>query len=181
MPERPTGTVTFLFTDIEGSTQLWERHAAWMATAHARHEAILREAIAQHGGWAYKQIGDAFQAAFQTAPAALAAEGAAQQALAAEPWGEPEPLRVRMALHRGTAEERADGRALGPGIGQGGRSPARKPADLTERLPAGFRARPRTTGFAPRRRHRGAALDTGRAQWGSHGPPAGAAPATALK
>ena len=108
MPERPTGTVTFLFTDIEGSTQLWERHAAWMAAAHARHEAILRAAIAAHGGWAYKQIGDAFQAAFQTAPAALAAAVAAQQALAAEPWGEPGPLRVRMALHSGVAEERAD-------------------------------------------------------------------------
>src|SRR6476469_708950 len=108
MAERPTGTVTFVFTDIEGSTQLWERHAAWMAAAHARHEAILREAIAAHGGWAYKQIGDAFQAAFQTAPAALAAAVAAQQALAAEPWGEPGPLRVRMALHSGTAEERAD-------------------------------------------------------------------------
>ena len=55
--------------------------------ALARHEAILRAAIAAHGGWAYKQIGDAFQAAFQTAPAALAAAVAAQQALAAEPWG----------------------------------------------------------------------------------------------
>jgi predicted ATPase/class 3 adenylate cyclase len=108
MNTHPTGTVTFLFTDIEGSTERWERHAAWMAAAHARHEAILRDAIAAHGGWAYKQIGDAFQAAFQTAPAALAASVAAQQALAAEPWGEPGPLRVRMALHSGAAEERAD-------------------------------------------------------------------------
>jgi predicted ATPase/class 3 adenylate cyclase len=108
MAERPTGTVTFLFTDVEGSTARWERHSAWMAAAHARHEAILREAIAAHGGWAYKQIGDAFQAAFQTAPAALAAAVAAQQALAGESWGEPGPLRVRMALHSGTAEERAD-------------------------------------------------------------------------
>jgi len=108
MTTHPTGTVTFLFTDIEGSTQRWERHGAWMAGAHARHEAILREAIAAHGGWAYKQIGDAFQAAFQTAPAALAAAVAAQQALAAEPWGELGPLRVRMALHSGTAEERVD-------------------------------------------------------------------------
>jgi class 3 adenylate cyclase len=108
MNTHPTGTVTFLFTDIEGSTERWERHGAWMAAAHARHEAILREAIAAHGGWAYKQIGDAFQAAFQTAPAALAASVAAQQALAAEPWGEPGPLRVRMALHSGAAEERAD-------------------------------------------------------------------------
>src|SRR6476469_5497569 len=108
MVTTPTGTVTFLFTDVEGSTARWERHGAWMATAHARQEALLREAIAARGGWAYKQIGDAFQAAFQTAPAALAAAVAAQQALAAEAWGAPGPLRVRMALHSGVAEERAD-------------------------------------------------------------------------
>jgi len=109
----PTGTVTFLFTDIEGSTQLWEHHHAWMTQAHARHEAILREAIAAPGGWAYKQIGDAFQGAFQTAPQALAAAVAAQQALAAEPWGGPRPIKVRMALHTGTTQERADD-YLGP-------------------------------------------------------------------
>jgi class 3 adenylate cyclase len=104
---RPTGTITFLFTDVEGSTQLWEHHAAWMEQAHRRHEAILREAIAAHGGWAYKQIGDSFQAAFQTASAALAAAVAAQQSLAAEGWGEPGPLKVRMGLYTGTAEQRA--------------------------------------------------------------------------
>ncbi len=87
MPDHPTGTVTFLFTDVEASTQRWEQHRAWMEQAHARHEAILRAAIAAQGGWAYKQIGDAFQAAFQTAPAALTAAVAAQRALAAEPWG----------------------------------------------------------------------------------------------
>src|SRR5437764_7427199 len=87
MTARPTGTVTFLFTAVEGSTQLWEHHHAWMEAAHRRHEAILRAAIAAEGGWAYKMTGDAFQAAFQTAPAALAAAVAAQQALAAEPWG----------------------------------------------------------------------------------------------
>ena len=107
-PRIPTGTITFLFTDVEASTARWEQHPAWMAAAHARHEAILRAAIAAHGGWAYKQIGDAFQAAFQTAPAACAAAVAAQRALAAEPWGAPGPLTVRMALHTGTAEERAD-------------------------------------------------------------------------
>ena len=108
MAAHPTGTVTFLFTDVEASTQRWEQHPAWMAAAHARHEAILQDAIAAHGGWAYKQIGDAFQAAFQTAPAALAAAVAAQQALAAEAWGDPGPLAIRMALHTGTAEERPD-------------------------------------------------------------------------
>ena len=108
MPDHPSGTITFLFTDVEASTARWEQHPACMAAAHARHEAILRAAIAAHGGWAYKQIGDAFQAAFQTAPAACAAAVAAQRALAAEPWGAPGPLTVRMALHTGTAEERAD-------------------------------------------------------------------------
>src|SRR5690242_16269444 len=109
MQTRPTGTVTFLFTDIEASTRRWEAHPDLMPAAFARQEAILREAIAVHGGWAYKQIGDAFQAAFQTAPAALAAAVAAQQALAAEPWPEAiSPVRVRMALHTGVAEERPD-------------------------------------------------------------------------
>jgi class 3 adenylate cyclase len=109
MAERPTGTITFLFTDVQGSTQLWEQHAAWMEQAHRRHEAILRAAIAAHGGWAYKQIGDSFQAAFQTAPAALAAAIAAQQGLVAEAWDAPGPIPVRMGLHTGTVEERADG------------------------------------------------------------------------
>src|SRR5436305_6547807 len=109
MQRHPTGTVTFLFTDIEGSTRRWEAHPDLMPAAFARQEAILREAIAAHGGWAYKQIGDAFQAAFQTAPAALVAAVAAQRALAAESWPPGlGPVRVRMALHTGVAEERAD-------------------------------------------------------------------------
>jgi class 3 adenylate cyclase len=105
MPGRPSGTVTFLFTDIEASTGRWEAHPDMMPAAFARQEAILREAVAAHRGWVYKQIGDAFQ----TAPAALAAALAAQRALAAEPWPAAiGPLRVRMALHTGVAEERVD-------------------------------------------------------------------------
>ncbi|HEX6606869.1 MAG TPA: tetratricopeptide repeat protein, partial [Chloroflexia bacterium] len=93
----------------EASTGRWEAHPDLMPAAFARQEAILRAAIAAQEGWAYKQIGDAFQAAFQTAPAALVAALAAQRALAAEPWPEAiGPLRVRMALHTGVAEERAD-------------------------------------------------------------------------
>ena len=106
---RPTGTITFLFTDVQGSTQLWERDPTWMEQAHRRHEAILHEAIAAHGGWAYKQSGASFQAASQPTSPALAAATSAQQALAAEPWGGPGPIRVRMGLHTGTVEERADG------------------------------------------------------------------------
>jgi len=108
MPDRPTGTVTFLFTDIEGSTRLWEHQHDLMQAAFQRHEAILREAIAAHGGYAYKMIGDAFQAAFQTAPDALQAALVAQRALVAEPWGPIGEVRVRMAVHTGTVEERGD-------------------------------------------------------------------------
>src|SRR5262245_15146708 len=105
---RPSGTVTFLFTDIEGSTRLWEQHPDLMPTAFQRQGAILREAIASHGGYAYKMIGDAFQAAFATAPQALAAALAAQHALATEDWGAIESLRVRMALDSGVVDERGD-------------------------------------------------------------------------
>ncbi|MBI4316078.1 MAG: hypothetical protein HY679_09085, partial [Chloroflexi bacterium] len=53
MPEFPTGTVTFLFTDIEGSTRLWERHPEAMKAALARHDALLRQAIEANGGYAF--------------------------------------------------------------------------------------------------------------------------------
>src|SRR4051812_26336476 len=106
MPERPTGTVTFLFTDIEGSTKRWERQPAAMQAALARHDALLRKAIEARGGYVFKTVGDAFCAAFATAPDALAAAIAAQRALHGEPWGEIGPIRVRMALHTGAAQER---------------------------------------------------------------------------
>src|SRR5262245_52819319 len=70
---RPSGTVTFLFSDIEGSTALWEHTPASMRPAMARHNQIVSEAIAAAGGYAYKTIGDAFQVAFATAAQALAA------------------------------------------------------------------------------------------------------------
>ena len=108
MTNHPSGTVTFLFTDIEGSTQLWEQHPDAMKAAYARHESILREAVARHNGYAYKMVGDAFQIAFETAPQALATALDAQRALHAEPWPETGPLRVRMALHAGVTEERGD-------------------------------------------------------------------------
>ena len=69
MPERPTGTITFLFTDIEGSTQLWEQSPEAMRLALARHDTLLRQAIEVHGGHVFKTVGDAFCAAFATAPA----------------------------------------------------------------------------------------------------------------
>ena len=108
MTSHPSGTVTFLFTDIEGSTQLWEQHPDAMKLAYGRHESILRQVVAAHGGYAYKMIGDAFQIAFETAPEALATALNAQRALNTEPWPNNTPLRVRMALHTGVTEERGD-------------------------------------------------------------------------
>jgi predicted ATPase/DNA-binding SARP family transcriptional activator len=116
----PTGTVTFLFTDIEGSTQLWEHHPEAMQRAFSRQESIVREAMAAHEGYVYKMVGDAFQVAFSTAPVALAAAIAAQRVLAAEPWGEIGSLTVRMALHTGVTEERDDD-YVGPALNRAAR------------------------------------------------------------
>lgn len=107
-PIVPTGTVTFLFTDIEGSTSLWEHDPEAMQYAFARQEEIVRQAMADHGGYVYKMVGDAFQVAFSTASAALAAALAAQRGLHAEPWGRVGTVKVRMALHTGVTEERGD-------------------------------------------------------------------------
>jgi len=103
----PTGTVTFLFTDIEGSTQLWEQHPETMQAALARHDTILRDTVETHGGVVVKTTGDGLCAAFTRAPDGLAACLAAQRALQLDVWGVNGPLRVRMALHTGVAEIRA--------------------------------------------------------------------------
>jgi predicted ATPase/class 3 adenylate cyclase len=110
---RPTGTVTFLFTDIEGSTRLWERNPEAMQQALARHDEILRDVIEQHGGYDFKTVGDAFCCAFSTASDALEAALVAQRALLGAKWGDTGPLRVRMTLHTGATEER-DGDYFGP-------------------------------------------------------------------
>ena len=115
MPELPTGTVTFLFTDIEGSTKLWERYPDGMKAALARHGEILRAAIEAHGGYVFKTVGDAFCAAFGTAPEALEATLEFQHALFSEQWGETGALKVRASLHTGAAEER-DGDYYGPPV-----------------------------------------------------------------
>ena len=106
MSELPTGTVTFLFTDLEGSTRLWEEHPDAMRAALARHDEILNAAIAAHGGQVVKTTGDGFHAVFATADAGVASAIDAQVALTEEPWTEIEPLVVRMGLHTGTAELR---------------------------------------------------------------------------
>jgi TolB-like protein len=102
----PTGTVTLLFSDIEGSTRLWETQQPAMRAALTRHDALLRSAIRSHRGHVFKTMGDAFCAAFHTAPDALGAALEAQRALHAEPWPDGARLRVRMALHSGAAEVR---------------------------------------------------------------------------
>jgi class 3 adenylate cyclase len=102
----PRGTVTFLFTDIAGSTQLWERHPQAMGAVLARHEALLREAITAAGGVVFKLVGDAICAAFASSQNAVTAALAAQRALQAEAWAAVGPLGVRLALHTGVVEER---------------------------------------------------------------------------
>src|SRR6266498_2824347 len=104
----PTGTVTFLYTDIEGSTQLWKQHRQTMAAAHARHDQILREAIESNNGYVFQVVGDAFCAAFLTAADAVRAAVKSQMELDAENWGEA-PIRVRMGIHTGKAEVQQDG------------------------------------------------------------------------
>ena len=83
MSSPPTGTVTFLFTDIEGSTKRWEQYPHLMEIALHNHDAILRSAIETNNGYVFKTVGDAFCVAFPTAPQALAATLRAQRALQA--------------------------------------------------------------------------------------------------
>lgn len=104
----PTGTVTFLFTDIEGSTPLYQNFPEAMPRALTRHHEILQRAIEMHNGYVFQIIGDAFCAAFENAADAFNAALDAQRALHAENWRELGSLRVRMGLHTGTAEARDD-------------------------------------------------------------------------
>jgi len=108
MADLPSGTVTFLFTDIEGSARLLQEYPRAMQTSLVRHHAILDQAIKAHNGHIFQIIGDAFCAAFEHAPDALAAALDAQRALQAEPWQETGPLQVRMGLHSGVAEIRGN-------------------------------------------------------------------------
>jgi class 3 adenylate cyclase len=111
----PSGTVTLLFTDVEGSTRLWDAERDAMATALRRHDEILRDAIEQVGGYVFKTVGDSFCAAFSAARAGLDAALAAQRNLAAQTWPTSRPIVVRMGLHAGVCEER-DGDYFGPAV-----------------------------------------------------------------
>jgi len=116
----PSGTVTLLFTDVEGSTRLWDAEREEMAAALRRHDEILREAIGQAGGYVFKTVGDAFCAAFSAARAGLDAALAAQRELAGQAWPTSRPIVVRMGLHVGVCEER-DGDYFGPAVNRAAR------------------------------------------------------------
>ncbi len=100
----PAGTVTFLFTDIEGSTALWEAHGEDMRSALARHDSLMRAAVAERGGVVFKHTGDGLGCAFADAGAAVRAAVDAQVALATEDWAPLDAVRARMGLHTGAAD-----------------------------------------------------------------------------
>jgi predicted ATPase/class 3 adenylate cyclase len=116
----PTGTVTFLFTDIEGSTRLWEAAPNQMRSALASHDAIVRRTIEEHGGHVFSTGGDGFAAAFDRPEQAWGAAVEAQGALTGHAWPEAAPVRVRMAVHTGAAEERG-GDYFGPAVNRAAR------------------------------------------------------------
>jgi predicted ATPase/class 3 adenylate cyclase len=111
----PSGTITFAFTDIEGSTQRWDRNRAAMQAALRRHDELMHAAIADHSGYVFKTIGDAFCAAFGRPEDAVAAMLDVQRALLAEDFAVLDGLPVRVAIHTGTADER-DGDYFGPAV-----------------------------------------------------------------
>src|SRR5215216_3086281 len=107
-PGLPTGTVTFVLTDVEGSTALWEEAPEAMRAALARHDALFEAAVAEHGGVHIRPRGegDSRFAVLASAPNAVAAAVAVQRVLLAEPWPTPRPIKVRIGVHTGEAELR---------------------------------------------------------------------------
>ena len=120
MTSAPTGTVTFLFTDIEGSTRLWDSYPQEMAQAVEIHDQLVRQSMEAHGGHVFSTAGDSFTAAFHRPAEGLAAAIDAQLALAAQKWPGDLSLRVRMALHSGVASER-NGDYFGPALNRAAR------------------------------------------------------------
>src|SRR5437763_14730706 len=101
MPELPSGTVTFLFTDVEGSTRLLKQLRDRYGQVLADHRRILRAAFEKHGGQEIDTQGDAFFVAFRKATDAALAAAAAQRALAEHPWPDGGKCRVRLGIHTG--------------------------------------------------------------------------------
>lgn len=102
----PSGTVAFLFSDVEGSTKLLEQHGRALGDALARHHELFDDAVARHGGVIFETVGDAVYAAFAEPAAAAAAAVEAHRGLAAEDWGAIKRIAVRIALHTGHVERR---------------------------------------------------------------------------
>src|SRR5262245_22100074 len=120
MAQLPSGTVTFLFSDIEASTPLWEQHPEAMKAALARHDAIVRSGIDGSRGVLLKNAGDGVLAVFATAADAVVAAVEVQRMLRKEPWGATGPLLVRIGVHTGEAEERG-GNYFGPVVNRAAR------------------------------------------------------------
>lgn len=112
MGKIPSGTVTFIFTDIEGSTKLAQHHSDKWESLRGRHQEILKSAIETNNGYVFQIIGDAFCAAFHNAGDALQAALQSQINLHNENWGDT-PVRVRMGIHTGKAELQVDGQYYG--------------------------------------------------------------------
>ena len=143
-----SGTVTLVFTDVEGSVRLWEAGREAMAQASARHNRMVREQVEAKDGRVVTGVGEAFRVVFADPSAALAAAVAVQRAVGAEPWPVGAPIRVRIALHSGACVER-DGEYFGPvvnraagllAVAQGGQVLVSGAAYelLADRMPGGF-------------------------------------------
>lgn len=107
MNDLPSGTVAFLFTDIEGSTQLAREHPEQCEALFERHNTLLHSAIKEHKGFVFRIVGDSFSAAFHTADDALNAALQAQRNFHNEAWS-PAPVKVRMGIHTGAAQVKND-------------------------------------------------------------------------
>ena len=113
--QAPTGTVTFAFSDIEGSSMLWAQHRRPMATAVARHDEIIRSCVTAHRGYVFATGGDSFGVAFHRANDAITWAAAVQEQIGAETWPADVAVRVRVGLHTGEADERG-GDYYGPAV-----------------------------------------------------------------
>ena len=111
----PTGVITLLFTDIVGSSRMWEEHPSSMSEALARHDELIPKTISDHSGHVFKGAGDGFCIAFASASQAVLAAAALQRAIWDEPWPEGCEIRVRVALHTGECIERS-GDYFGPAV-----------------------------------------------------------------
>lgn len=150
MADLPRGTVTFLFTDIEGSSRLWERHGDEMAEVVRLHDELLADSVTRHGGTVVKYLGDGVMAVFAEAGSAVAAAVLAQQRLGARSWSPLSELRVRMGIHTGTAEAVGDDyhgacvnrAARVAEAANGGQVLVSQTAAVVAELPDGVRLRP---------------------------------------